>query len=90
MRRSVASVIARDNADDRLLGELQHTLAGLADVELRHEAEREKIQVGLGSLADNERQFAECERRCRLAREPFHHHLAELQRQILLQASAGR
>jgi hypothetical protein len=41
-------------------------------------------------LADKERQFAECDRRCRLAREPFHHHLAELQRQILLHASAGR
>jgi hypothetical protein len=90
MRRSLASVIATDNADDRLLGELQHTLAGLADVELRHEVEREKIQAGLGSLADKERQFAECDRRCRLTREPFHHHLSELQRQILLQASVGR
>ncbi|WP_262027090.1 hypothetical protein [Microvirga sp. Mcv34] len=90
MRRSLASVIATDKEDDHLLGELQHTLAELADVELRHKVEREKIQAWPGSLADQERRFAECDRRCRLAREPFHHHLAKLQRQILLQASLGR
>jgi len=39
MRQTLARAAWTEDEPDRLLGELQHTLAGLADVEMRHELE---------------------------------------------------
>jgi hypothetical protein len=73
----------------RLLSKVQHTLAALADVKIRHEVERKQIAAWSGLATDKERQFGECDRRYQLAREPFHHHLDELLRQVRLRARAG-
>jgi hypothetical protein len=89
MRRSLVSIIATDDRDDRLLGELQHTWAALADVKIRHEVERKQIAAWSGLATDKERRVGECDRRYQLAREPFHHHLDELLRQVRLRARAG-
>jgi hypothetical protein len=89
MLRSLASTIATDDGYDDLLGELQHNLAGLADVEMRHEVEREQIEAWPGSIADKEHLSSECERRYHLKREPYLHRLNELQRQARMRILAG-
>jgi hypothetical protein len=49
MRQNFARTTLTDAEAECLLGELQHTLAGLADVEMRHELECEQIAAGFGS-----------------------------------------
>jgi hypothetical protein len=89
MLRSLANKIETDAWDDRLLGELQHTLAALADVEVDHEIEREHIAASSGSAADKERLFAACERRYRLSRELYRQRLDALQHYVRLRVTAG-
>lgn len=74
---------------DHLLGEVQNTLAELADVEMRHEVERNEIVHGPSTAADKECLLAACERRYRLACEPIHHRLNELQHQVRAHMATG-
>jgi hypothetical protein len=73
-----------DDEAERLLGEVHHALASLADVEVRHEIECEQIAARPGSTADKDRLSAECERRYQLDREPYLRHLDELHHQARL------
>jgi hypothetical protein len=84
MRQSLARTAWTDNEANRLLGEVQHTLAGLANVEVRHELECEQIAAWSGPAADKDRLSEECERRYHLAREPYLRRLDELQHQARL------
>jgi hypothetical protein len=54
MRQNFARTTLTDAEAECLLGELQHTLAGLADVEMRHELECEQIAAGSGPAADKD------------------------------------
>lgn len=84
MRRSLARAAWTEDENDRLLGELQHTLADLADVEMRHKLECEQIAAWSGPAMDKDRLSEECERGYRLAREPYLRRLDRLQHQARL------
>ena len=85
MRQSLARTTRTDDEADGLLGELQHALASLADVEVRHEVEREQIAAWSGSEADRDRLSEECERRYQLERVPCLRRLDKLQNLARLQ-----
>jgi len=84
MRQSLARAARIDDEADDLLGELQQTLARLADVEMRHEVECEQIAAGSGPATDKDRLSEACEHRYHLAREPYLRRLNELQHQTRL------
>jgi hypothetical protein len=84
MRQSLARTASIGDEADGLLGELQHTLAVLADVEMRHQLECEQIAAWSDPAADKDRLSEECERRYHLAREPYLRRLDELQHQTRL------
>jgi hypothetical protein len=84
MRQSLARLTWVDDEADYLLGELQHTLARLADVEMRHELECEQIATRSGPAADKDRLLEACERWYHLAREPYLRRLDKLQHQTRL------
>jgi hypothetical protein len=85
MRQNLARMTWTDDEADRLLGELQHTLANLADVEMRREIEHEQIEAWSVPTADKARLSEESERRYQLDREPYLRRLDVLQRQARLQ-----
>jgi hypothetical protein len=68
---------------DDLLGEIQDTLAALADLECRHQIEQERLKQGSEPASDGERLCAERESFHQEEREPYLHRLNELQRQLL-------
>ena len=80
MRRNHVRVTSTDDGCDGLLGQLQYTLAGLANAEMRHEMAREQIERSSGPVADKERRFTQCDSRYRLKREPYLKRLNHLQR----------
>lgn len=84
MRQRLARTAWTKDEHDRLLGELQHTLADLADVEMRHELECEQIAAWSDPAMDKDRLSDECEREYRLAREPYLRRLDRLQHQARL------
>ena len=65
---------------DDLLGEIQATLAALADVEYRYERDRERLVQVLGPDAVLQPLWAERERRYEAEREPNRRRLERLQR----------
>jgi hypothetical protein len=79
MRHSLARTDWTGDEADSLLGEAQHTLADLADVEMRHQLECEQIAAWSGPAADKVRLSEECERRYHLARELYLRRLNEIQ-----------
>jgi hypothetical protein len=84
-----ASMIATDDRNDRLLGEVQRTLACLADAHMRREVEREQIAAWPGPAADKERRSSACDRRYRLACKLSHQRLDELRQRVRSRAAAG-
>jgi hypothetical protein len=48
MRRNHVRITSTDDGCDGLLGQLQYTLAGLANAEMRHEMAREQIERSSG------------------------------------------
>jgi hypothetical protein len=85
MRQGLARTARIGDEADGVLGELQHTLAGLADGEMRRELQCEQIAAWSGSATDKDRLSDECERRYHLAREPYLRRLDELQHEARLQ-----
>jgi hypothetical protein len=69
-------------SSDDLLGELQDTLAALADLECRHQIEQERLKQGLEPASEGERLCAERESRHQQEREPYLHRLNELERRM--------
>jgi len=67
---------------DDLLAEMQTTLAALADIECRYEADREADRQEAGSDADWRHLSAARESRYRQEREPYLRNLHELQRRM--------
>jgi hypothetical protein len=67
---------------DDLLGEVQLTLQAVADVELRYELARERVEVSSSSTSDKHRCLAELEALRQMELEPFARRLDELERQI--------
>jgi hypothetical protein len=74
---------------DELLAEIQTTLAALADIECRYEAEREAFEQEPGSDLDKRCRAVERERRYRHEREPYLRRIHELQRRIMTQLRCG-
>jgi hypothetical protein len=69
-------------SSDDLLGELQDTLAALADLECRHQIEQERLRQGSEPASEGERLCAERESRHHQEREPYLHRLNELERRM--------
>jgi hypothetical protein len=69
-------------SSDDLLGELQDTLAALADLECRHQIEQERLRQGSEPASTRERFCAERESRHQQEREPYLHRLNELERRV--------
>ena len=67
---------------DNLLGEIQVTLAALADIEYRYERDRERLMQRLGPDAVFQPLWAERERRYEAEREPYRRRLEQLQRRM--------
>ncbi|MPR11540.1 hypothetical protein [Microvirga tunisiensis] len=67
---------------DDLLGEIQATLAALADVEYRYERDRERLMQQLGPDAVFQPLWAERERRYEAEREPYRRRVEQLQRRM--------
>lgn len=84
MQETLARAAWTEDEPDRLLGELQHTLAGLADVEMRYETELEQIEAWSAPAADKDRLSEECEGGYRLECEPYLRRLDRLQHQARL------
>jgi hypothetical protein len=61
-----------------LLAELQSTLATLADIEVRYEADRERLEAWAGPEAIKEKFAAQLEERHQRDREPYVQRLADL------------
>jgi hypothetical protein len=73
-------ITSTDDGCDGLLGQLQYTLAGLANAEMRYEMAREQIERSSGPVADKEHRFTQCDSRYQLEREPYLKRLNHLQR----------
>jgi hypothetical protein len=69
-------------SSDDLLGEIQDTLAALADLECRHQMDQERLKQGAKPASEEERLWAECESRHQQEREPYLHRLNELERRM--------
>jgi hypothetical protein len=69
-------------SSDDLLGEIQGTLAALADLECRHQIEQEPLKQGSEPVSEGERFCAERESRHQEGREPYLHRLNELERRM--------
>jgi hypothetical protein len=82
MRRNHVKITSTNDGCDGLLGELQHTLAGLANAEMRHEIAREQIERSSGPVADKEHRSIQCDSQYRLEREPYPKRLNHLQRHV--------
>ena len=67
---------------DNLLGEIQVTLAALADIEYRYERDRERLMQRLGPDAVFQPLWAERERRYEAEREPYRRKLEQLRRRM--------
>ena len=65
--------------EDKLLPELQHALAALADLELRFEIVREAVEALCESEEERQHHRAELEQVHQNACEPLFEHLARLQ-----------
>jgi len=74
---------------DELLAELQTTLAALADIECRYEADREAVGPEVGSDEEKHHLSVACESRYREEREPYLRNLHELQRRMRTQLRCG-
>ncbi len=66
-----------------LLAELQSTLATLADIEVRYEADRERLEAWAGPEAIKEKFAAHLEERHQRDREPYVQRLADLHYQTM-------
>jgi hypothetical protein len=69
---------------DDLLPQIQHALAALADIEVRHELDREYLEAWAGPEAIKTRLTAQLESRFQREREPCVRRLEQLQQQIRL------
>ena len=67
---------------DDLLGEIQTTLAALADIEYRYERDRERLVQRFGPDAALQPLWVERERRYEAEREPYRHRLERLQQRM--------
>ena len=82
LARQIVSAATAFWSPDDLLGEIQTTLAALADVEYRYERDRERLVQRLGPDAVLQPLWAERERRYDAEREPYRYRLEQLQRRI--------
>ena len=67
---------------DSLRTETQQTLAALADIERRFEADRERLRRWTEASVETQDLWAECERRYQREREPHIHKLQRLERRM--------
>jgi len=81
-RRIVSAATQAFWSPDDLLGEIQTTLAALADVEYRYERDRERLVQRLSPDAVLQPLWAERGRRYEAEREPYQRRLERLQRRM--------
>jgi hypothetical protein len=67
---------------DSLLTETQHTLAALADIERRFEADRERLEPWAAVSVETQDLWSECKRYYQREREPHIRKLEQLERQM--------
>jgi hypothetical protein len=81
-RQIVSAATQEFWSPDDLLGEIQTTLAALADVEFRYERDRERLVQRLGPDAVLQPLWTERERRHEAEREPYRRKLEQLQQRM--------
>jgi hypothetical protein len=69
-------------ADDNLLAKTQQTVAALADIERRFEADRERLEPWAAVSVETQDLWAECKRYYQREREPHICRLEQLERQM--------
>jgi hypothetical protein len=74
---------------DDLLGEIQATLAALADVECRYEQDRERLVQRFGPDAVKQRLWVGREKRHQAEREPYQRKVEQLQRRVRRRLFSG-